>query len=174
MVYSEEWLKNTIHEGYFKSYDHSEFSVHKPIGKGDRDSIIWFCNWRFTRIFKDKLSKLEWTDKLRLARIIHRDFVSVIHDEKLLIADLAYQKTRSKTSNVSIHGVFGVILWEISSGKCNFSMLAHLDSATTLDIDPSGMILVSGEFVSHWRKFDEGVLCVESLPWMDSVVKIYC
>ncbi|CAG8650195.1 23757_t:CDS:10 [Dentiscutata erythropus] len=91
--------------------------------------------------------------------------------------------------------------FDVNSGKCNFSMLAHLDSVTTLDIDPSGMILVSGghdssirlwdivstrqcvqEFVSHRRKSDEGVLCVEyhrSLPWMasggaDSVVKIYC
>ncbi|CAG8515967.1 13785_t:CDS:2 [Racocetra fulgida] len=89
----------------------------------------------------------------------------------------------------------------VNGGKCNFSMLAHLDSVTTLDIDPSGMILISGghdtsirlwdivstrqcvqEFVSHRRKSDEGVLCVEyhrSLPWMasggaDSVVKIYC
>ncbi|CAG8548596.1 2578_t:CDS:10, partial [Dentiscutata heterogama] len=80
--------------------------------------------------------------------------------------------------------------FDVNSGKCNFSMLAHLDSVTTLDIDPSGMILVSGghdssirlwdivstrqcvqEFVSHRRKSDEGVLCVEyhqSLPWMAS------
>ncbi|RIB27639.1 WD40-repeat-containing domain protein [Gigaspora rosea] len=91
--------------------------------------------------------------------------------------------------------------FDVNNGKCNFSMLAHLDSVTALDIDPSGMILVSGghdssirlwdivstrqcvqEFVSHRRKSDEGVLCVEyhrSLPWMasggaDSVVKIYC
>jgi striatin 1/3/4 len=29
-------------------------------------------------------------------------------------------------------------------GKCTFSMLAHLDSITSLDVDPSGMILLSG------------------------------
>jgi striatin 1/3/4 len=91
--------------------------------------------------------------------------------------------------------------FDINSGKCTFSMLAHLDSITSLDIDPSGMILLSGghdssirlwdivstrqciqEFVSHRRKSDEGVLSVQyhpSLPWIasggaDSVVKIYC
>ncbi|KAF0458991.1 WD40 repeat-like protein [Gigaspora margarita] len=33
--------------------------------------------------------------------------------------------------------------FDVNNGKCNFSMLAYLDSVTTLDIDPSGMILVS-------------------------------
>ncbi|KAF0457488.1 kinase-like protein [Gigaspora margarita] len=36
MVYSKEWLKNAIHEGYFKSYDYSEFSVHKLIEKREK------------------------------------------------------------------------------------------------------------------------------------------
>ncbi|KAF0467210.1 calmodulin-dependent protein kinase [Gigaspora margarita] len=34
MIYSEEWLKNAIDKGYFKSYDYSEFSVHEQIGEG--------------------------------------------------------------------------------------------------------------------------------------------
>ncbi|CAG8553471.1 17547_t:CDS:10 [Funneliformis caledonium] len=91
--------------------------------------------------------------------------------------------------------------FDINSGKCTYSMQAHLDSVTSLDIDPSGMILLSGghdssirlwdivstrhciqEFVTHRRKSDEGVLSVQyhpSLPWIasggaDSIVKIYC
>ncbi|CAI2180618.1 9848_t:CDS:10 [Funneliformis geosporum] len=91
--------------------------------------------------------------------------------------------------------------FDINSGKCTYSMHAHLDSVTSLDIDPSGMILLSGghdssirlwdivstrhciqEFVTHRRKSDEGVLSVQyhpSLPWIasggaDSIVKIYC
>ncbi|RIB16297.1 kinase-like domain-containing protein [Gigaspora rosea] len=42
MEYSEEWLQNAIHKGYFKSYDYSEFSVHKPISKGDKNTIHRF------------------------------------------------------------------------------------------------------------------------------------
>ncbi|CAG8481356.1 9982_t:CDS:10 [Diversispora eburnea] len=91
--------------------------------------------------------------------------------------------------------------FDVNSGKCSFSMLAHLDSVTSLDVDPSGMILISGghdnsirlwdivstrqciqEFVSHRRKSDEGVLSVKyhpSLPWIssggaDSIIKIHC
>ncbi|RHZ49156.1 hypothetical protein Glove_529g47 [Diversispora epigaea] len=91
--------------------------------------------------------------------------------------------------------------FDVNSGKCNFSMLAHLDSVTSLDVDPSGMTLISGghdnsirlwdiastrqciqEFVSHRRKSDEGVLSVKyhpSLPWIssggaDSIIKIHC
>ncbi|RIB13254.1 armadillo-type protein [Gigaspora rosea] len=45
MVYSEEWLKNAIHEGCFKSYDYSEFSVHKPIGKGGF-GIVYKAKWK--------------------------------------------------------------------------------------------------------------------------------
>ncbi|CAG8522954.1 1082_t:CDS:10 [Paraglomus occultum] len=90
--------------------------------------------------------------------------------------------------------------FDINSGDTIFSMSAHLDSVTSLDIDPSGMILISGghdasirlwdilsgqtcvqEFMSHRRKSDEGVLCLQyhpTLPWLasggaDSVVKIY-
>lgn len=79
-------------------------------------------------------------------------------------------------------------------------MPAHLDSVTSLDIDPSGIILLSGghdnsirlwdivstrqciqEFTAHRGKSDEGVLSVQyhpSLPWIasgggDSALKIY-
>ncbi|KAG9295235.1 hypothetical protein G9A89_000058 [Geosiphon pyriformis] len=80
--------------------------------------------------------------------------------------------------------------FDINTGQPTFSMLAHLDSVTTLDVDPSGMILISGghdssvrlwdifnthtciqEFGSHRRKSDEGVMCVQyhpTLPWLAS------
>ncbi|CAG8754400.1 17715_t:CDS:2, partial [Racocetra persica] len=116
-------------------------------------------------------------------------------------SDETYDKTPATQINrIIVHPTMSLLFsahedkyirfFDINSGKCNFSMLAHLDSVTTLDIDPSGMILISGghdssirlwdivstrqcvqEFVSHRRKSDEGVLCVEyhrSLPWMAS------
>ncbi|CAG8537810.1 19820_t:CDS:10 [Cetraspora pellucida] len=126
-------------------------------------------------------------------------------------SDETYDKTPATQINrVFVHPTMPLLFsahedkyirfFDVNSGKCNFSMLAHLDSVTTLDIDPSGMILISGghdssirlwdivstrqciqEFVSHRKKSDEGVLCVEyhrSLPWMasggaDSVFELY-
>ncbi|KAI9023006.1 WD40-repeat-containing domain protein [Phycomyces nitens] len=91
-------------------------------------------------------------------------------------------------------------LMTLSLGDCAFSMSAHLDAVSCLDIEPSGMTLVSGghdasirlwdismtkscvqEFSAHRRKGDEGVLSVQyhrSMPWMvsggaDGIVKVY-
>ncbi|CAG8436156.1 8399_t:CDS:10 [Scutellospora calospora] len=116
-------------------------------------------------------------------------------------SDETYDKTPATQINrIIVHPTMSLLfsahedkyirIFDVNSGKCNFSMLAHLDSVTTLDIDPSGMVLISGghdssirlwdivstkqcvqEFVSHRRKSDEGVLCVEyhpSLPWIAS------
>jgi striatin 1/3/4 len=87
-----------------------------------------------------------------------------------------------------------------SLGQCTHSMLAHLDSVTSLSIDGAGFSLVSGshdcsvrfwdllgtracvqEITTHREKAREGVLDVEfhpSLPFMasagaDGVVKLY-
>ena len=85
-------------------------------------------------------------------------------------------------------------------GQCTHSMIAHLDSVTSLAIDPSGFSLVSGghdcsirfwdlinshaciqETPSHREKANEGVLSVAfhpSLPFLasagaDGVIKLY-
>ncbi|KAI7823326.1 WD40-repeat-containing domain protein [Gamsiella multidivaricata] len=92
--------------------------------------------------------------------------------------------------------------FDINSGSCSFSMLAHLDAVSSLDIDPSGLVLCSGghdgsvrlwdigsstrsclqEFTGHRRKSGEGVMSVKyhsTLPGLlatggaDSIVKVY-
>ncbi|KAI8575566.1 hypothetical protein K450DRAFT_261266 [Umbelopsis ramanniana AG] len=91
--------------------------------------------------------------------------------------------------------------YDINTGNSVFTMSAHLDGVTALDIDPSGITLVSGghdgsirlwdisstsrscvqEYTAHRRKADEGVLSVQfhkELPWLvsggaDGIVKAY-
>ncbi|ORY03877.1 WD40 repeat-like protein [Basidiobolus meristosporus CBS 931.73] len=100
---------------------------------------------------------------------------------------------------ISAHEDRYIRFFDINTGQCIHSMIAHLDSVSALDINHTGLQLVSGghdssiriwdttmykclqEFSSHRRKSDEGVCCVryhQSLPWLasggaDSVVKIY-
>ncbi|KAK0240494.1 WD40-repeat-containing domain protein [Armillaria nabsnona] len=91
-------------------------------------------------------------------------------------------------------------IFDITTGQCTHSMLAHLDGVTSLAIDPAGFSLVSGshdcsirfwdllgsracvqEITTHREKAREGVLDVEfhpSLPFMasagaDGVIKLY-
>ncbi|KIJ29882.1 hypothetical protein M422DRAFT_235064, partial [Sphaerobolus stellatus SS14] len=91
-------------------------------------------------------------------------------------------------------------LFDITTGQCTHSMVAHLDAVTALAIDPAGFSLVSGghdcslrfwdllssracvqETTSHREKADEGVLDVAfhpSLPFLasagaDGVIKLY-
>ncbi|KAI0798088.1 WD40-repeat-containing domain protein [Abortiporus biennis] len=91
-------------------------------------------------------------------------------------------------------------IYDIVTGQCTHSMLAHLDAVISLSIDAAGFSLVSGshdcsvrfwdilgsracvqEITSHREKAREGVLAVEfhpSLPIMasagaDGVVKLY-
>ncbi|KAG0309827.1 hypothetical protein BGZ98_005367 [Dissophora globulifera] len=92
--------------------------------------------------------------------------------------------------------------FDINSGACSFSMLSHLDAVSSLDIDPSGLVLCSGghdgsvrlwdiasstrsciqEFTGHRRKSDEGVTTARYHPTLpglmatggaDSIVKVY-
>ncbi|EMD38667.1 hypothetical protein CERSUDRAFT_82942 [Gelatoporia subvermispora B] len=91
-------------------------------------------------------------------------------------------------------------IFDIASGQCTHSMLAHLDAVTSLSIDAAGFSLVSGsndcsvrfwdilnsrscvqEITNHREKAREGVLDVEfhpSLPIMasagaDGIVRLY-
>ncbi|KAG0206009.1 hypothetical protein BGX28_002511 [Mortierella sp. GBA30] len=103
---------------------------------------------------------------------------------------------------VSGHEDRYIRFFDINSGACSFSMLSHLDAVSSLDIDPSGLVLCSGghdgsvrlwdissstrsclqEFTGHRRKSDEGVTTVRYHPTLpgllatggaDSIVKVY-
>ncbi|KAI1311535.1 hypothetical protein EDD11_003451 [Mortierella claussenii] len=103
---------------------------------------------------------------------------------------------------VSGHEDRYIRFFDINSGACSFSMLSHLDAVSSLDIDPTGLVLCSGghdgsvrlwdiasstrscvqEFNGHRRKSDEGVTSVKYHPTMpgllatggaDSIVKVY-
>ncbi|KAF9111260.1 hypothetical protein BGX27_005175 [Mortierella sp. AM989] len=91
---------------------------------------------------------------------------------------------------VSGHEDRYIRFFDINSGTCSFSMLAHLDSVSSLDIDPAGLILCSGghdssvrlwdiasstrscvqEFTGHRRKGDEGVCAVQYHPNMPELM----
>ncbi|TPX33370.1 hypothetical protein SmJEL517_g03705 [Synchytrium microbalum] len=91
-------------------------------------------------------------------------------------------------------------IFDLNSGLCIHSMIAHLDSVTSLDIHPLGLSLVSGghdcsmrfwdlssrncmqEYSSHRRKGNEGMWSVKFHPTLhdtlisggaDSTVKLY-
>ncbi|KAF8964117.1 WD40-repeat-containing domain protein [Flammula alnicola] len=101
---------------------------------------------------------------------------------------------------VTAHEDKFIRIFDLTTGQCTHSMLAHLDGVTSLSIDASGFSLVSGshdcsvrfwdllgsrtcvqELTTHREKAREGVLDVEfhpSLPFMasggaDGVVKLY-
>ncbi|KAH9951500.1 WD40 repeat-like protein [Amylocystis lapponica] len=101
---------------------------------------------------------------------------------------------------VTAHEDKHIRIFDIVTGQCTHSMLAHLDGVTSVSIDAAGFALVSGshdcsvrfwdilgsracvqEITSHREKAREGVLDVEfhpTLPIMasagaDGVVKLY-
>ncbi|KAG8901487.1 hypothetical protein FRC00_006790 [Tulasnella sp. 408] len=101
---------------------------------------------------------------------------------------------------VTAHEDKYIRLFDIPTGACTYSMLAHTDGVTSLSIDVAGFSLVSGghdcsirfwdimgnkvclqEITNHRKKADEGVLDVEycpSLPILasagaDGIVKLY-
>ncbi|KAF8874646.1 WD40-repeat-containing domain protein [Gymnopilus junonius] len=101
---------------------------------------------------------------------------------------------------VTAHEDKFIRIFDLATGQCTHSMLAHLDGVTSLSIDAAGFSLVSGshdcsvrfwdllgsrscvqELTTHREKAREGVLDVEfhpSLPFMasggaDGVVKLY-
>ncbi|KIO32898.1 hypothetical protein M407DRAFT_18357 [Tulasnella calospora MUT 4182] len=101
---------------------------------------------------------------------------------------------------VTAHEDKYIRLFDIATGACTYSMLAHTDGVTSLSIDVAGFSLVSGghdcsirfwdimgnkvclqEITNHRKKADEGVLDVEycpSLPILasagaDGIVKLY-
>jgi len=128
-----------------------------------------------------------------------------------LESDMSYDSTCNTQINrivshptmsllVTAHEDKYIRIFDLTTGQCTHSMLAHLDGVTSLSIDASGFSLVSGshdcsvrfwdlmgsrlcvqELTNHREKAREGVLDVEfhpSLPIMasggaDGVVKLY-
>ncbi|KAI8339260.1 WD40-repeat-containing domain protein [Chlamydoabsidia padenii] len=127
-------------------------------------------------------------------------------------SDNTYDSThRTQINKVISHRSLGLVIsghedghikfFDINNGKSTYSMSAHLDGVTSLDMDyPNGMTWVSGghdtsirlwdikksksciqEFPAHRKKGDEAVLDIQyhrSFPWMvsggaDGIVKIY-
>ncbi|WAR63909.1 hypothetical protein PtB15_16B68 [Puccinia triticina] len=92
---------------------------------------------------------------------------------------------------ISAHEDRFIRLYDLNTGACTHSMLGHLDSVTSLSIDPTGLILVSGghdcsirfwdltgsrtclqEISSHrYKSNQEGVLDVNS--GADGTIKIF-
>ncbi|KAG6836614.1 hypothetical protein H0H93_006035 [Arthromyces matolae] len=128
-----------------------------------------------------------------------------------LQSDLSYDGTPATQINriashptlpllVTAHEDKYIRIFDITTGQCTHSMLAHLDGVTSLSIDAAGFSLVSGshdcsirfwdllgsracmqEITTHREKAREGVLDVEfhpTLPFLassgaDGVVKLY-
>ncbi|KAF9557683.1 striatin-3 [Agrocybe pediades] len=128
-----------------------------------------------------------------------------------LESDMTYDGTPATQINrIASHPTMSILvtahedkyirIFDITTGQCTHSMLAHLDGVTSLSIDATGFSLVSGshdcsirfwdlfgsrscvqELTSHREKAREGVLDVQfhpTLPFMvsggaDGVVKLY-
>lgn len=83
---------------------------------------------------------------------------------------------------ISAHQDRHIRLWDINTGKCIHSMVAHLDQVTSVDCDPNGLYLLSGshdcsvrlwnfdnkncvqEITSHRKKFGEAIFDVTFHP----------
>lgn len=132
-------------------------------------------------------------------------------EQSRLSSDMSYDGTSATQINrivshptmsllVTAHEDKFIRVFDLITGQCTHSMLAHLDGVTSLSIDAAGFSLVSGshdcsvrfwdllgskacvqEITTHREKAREGVLDVEfhpSLPFMassgaDGVVKLY-
>lgn len=128
-------------------------------------------------------------------------------------SDESYDGTRATQINKVIsHPTLPIVItghedrhirfFDMNSGICSFSMVSHLEAVSSLDIDPTGLVLCSGghdgsvrlwdiassnrtclqEFTGHRRKSDEGVTTVRYHPVLpgllatggaDSIVKVY-
>eukprot|EP00003_Mantamonas_plastica_P025589 TRINITY_DN5050_c0_g1_i3.p2 TRINITY_DN5050_c0_g1~~TRINITY_DN5050_c0_g1_i3.p2 ORF type:complete len:454 (+),score=141.87 TRINITY_DN5050_c0_g1_i3:2031-3392(+) len=100
---------------------------------------------------------------------------------------------------ITAHEDKAIKFWDLKSGECIHSMVAHLDSVSSLSIDNSGLYLLSGshdtsirfwdigkkqcvqECTAHRKKYSEAVHCVAFHPTMpyvatggaDSNIKIF-
>lgn len=117
-----------------------------------------------------------------------KDIVSIFDK-----ANESYDQTKSTQINrvithqtmavaVTAHEDRHIRYFDTRSGKRTHTMVAHLDSVSSLDFSPNGLVLVSGghdasvrlwdvsshaclqEFSAHRKKFDEAIHCVQFHP----------
>jgi len=155
---------------------------------------------------------------LRTIAVAFRDAIVKLFDLETgketgrLNSDISYDGTsRTQINKIISHPTIPLMvtahedryirIFDIVTGECTHSMLAHLDSVTSLSIDPSGFTMVSSgqdcsirfwdllntraciqESTVHRKKGDEGVLDVMfhpgGLPFLasagaDGVVKLF-
>ncbi|KAH9529776.1 hypothetical protein DERF_003643 [Dermatophagoides farinae] len=109
---------------------------------------------------------------------------------------LSFEKSTDNNTgsifSIAVHPIMPIVitadedrlikLWDINTGKCIHSMVAHLDEVTSVDCDPNGWYILSGshdcsvrlwnfdnkncvqEISSHRKKFDEAIFDVTFHP----------
>ncbi|RIB00783.1 hypothetical protein C2G38_2232983 [Gigaspora rosea] len=111
---------------------------------------------------------------LEITTYLTKNLLAFVVENKEILAAKEKEKLGVLSDLVPDFSQYTLLIFHLPAGKYNFSMLVHLNSVITLDIDLSGMILVSEghdssihlwdivstrqciqEFVSHRRKSDE-------------------
>ncbi|XP_027201076.2 connector of kinase to AP-1 [Dermatophagoides pteronyssinus] len=110
----------------------------------------------------------------------------------ILTFEKSNDNNNGRINSIAIHPIMPVVitahedrfikLWDINTGKCIHSMVAHLDEVTSVDCDPNGWYILSGshdcsvrlwnfdnkncvqEISSHRKKFDEAIFDVTFHP----------
>ncbi|KAF0433479.1 kinase-like protein [Gigaspora margarita] len=127
MVYSEKWLENTINEGRIKFYGYNESSALEQIGKGGFGTV-YKSEWK-NHGSTIALKELNITplDKKTIQRFIKelKNLQKVCEHPNII---KFYGVTRDRDRPNGFYNMksdiysFGVILWEISSGRPPFQL----------------------------------------------------
>ncbi|RIB16303.1 kinase-like domain-containing protein [Gigaspora rosea] len=235
MVDSEELFKNTIDEGCIRSYDYSEFSVHKLIGNGGF-GIVYEAKWksygltialkRVNLIFMDEktiqrfakelknlrkvckhpniiefygvtranngdlreylkinFSKLEWTDKLRMAHeisagleFLHKN--DIIHRDLHILMIQNHQNMFTRSRDVIDQSLASKELVKPSAQELKFPLIYDTHSKNILVHDEKMLIADFGSSKDETSKTSNDSVhgvkayidpqCFENVPYKRS------